>query len=230
MAFHRRPPRAVEQADPVAKAKLEALVQLREQLADAFAADAIWREQKGGEKALARMLVNGYPFDRLRRRLGLPPIEQASVDSDDYSSAGGAELDAIDPNVLDDFKLSDAFRAAASLGDDERTSRFAKVVLSRDGRMPIKHSEALAPLVRRLTQERRWKEASTEVDKAVGQAPEERRMLAIWKAEILRVREKQKRPEWSTGNCSRRSPTISSSRSRRPERFSTLARFRSPAR
>ena len=50
-------------------------------------------------------LYQGYPFDRLRRRLGLEPDDPAAIDRDDLTCAGEAELDRLDPTTLDDVSV-----------------------------------------------------------------------------------------------------------------------------
>ncbi len=59
--------------DAIARAKLTAVVKLREQL---------------GGRASTRALYKGYPFDRLRRRLGLEGALAGAVDPLDLSCAG----------------------------------------------------------------------------------------------------------------------------------------------
>ena len=73
--------------DAVARAKLDAVVRLREQL---------------GSRPTAVAMYQGYPFDRLRRRLGLDPVESDTVDAGDLSCAGLSELQTLEPDELDD--------------------------------------------------------------------------------------------------------------------------------
>ena len=71
----RSPLRAAQDAvrgDAIARAKLMAVVKLREQL---------------GGRASTRALYKGYPFDRLRRRLGLECVDPAAVDPLDLGCA-----------------------------------------------------------------------------------------------------------------------------------------------
>ena len=89
--------------DAVARAKLEAVVQVREQL---------------GSRSSAIAMYQGYPFDRLRRRLGLDPVHPDTVDLQDLSCAGPAELQDQNPHDLDDVRLVEAFKSAAGLRDD----------------------------------------------------------------------------------------------------------------
>jgi hypothetical protein len=103
--------------DPIARAKLSAVVRLREQL---------------GARPSSALLYQGYPFDRLRRRLGLEPADPDAVDPTDPSSMSAAELDRLDPTAMDDHALADAYESAAALGDDARTARFADNLAARD--------------------------------------------------------------------------------------------------
>ena len=103
--------------DPVARIRLEGVVRLREQL---------------GERPTTAALYQGYPFDRLRRRLGLAPTDPDAVDPLDAASMSGPELDALDPETLDDYTLADAYESATALGDDTRTARFAAPLSARD--------------------------------------------------------------------------------------------------
>jgi len=103
--------------DPVARAKLSAVVRVREQL---------------GSRPTTARLYQGYPFDRLRRRLGLPPTVPEAIDPSDPASMSGEELDRLDPGPLDDFALAEAYESAAALGDDARAARFAAVLAGRD--------------------------------------------------------------------------------------------------
>ncbi len=109
--------RAASDGDPVARAKLAAVVRLREQL---------------GARPSSAHFYQGYPFDRLRRRLGLPLIDPDAIDPADPASMSGTELDRLDPASLADFALLDAYESAAALGDDARTARFAAILAARD--------------------------------------------------------------------------------------------------
>ena len=66
------------------------------------------------------LLYQGYPFDRLRRRLGLELVYPSAVDMQDLGCASGAELDLLDLATLDDSRLVEAFTSAAGLRDDAR--------------------------------------------------------------------------------------------------------------
>jgi len=109
--------RLAMEGDAVARVKLEAVVRVREQL---------------GLRPTTASLYQGYPFDRLRRRLGLAPTDPEAIDPLDAASMSGPELDKLDPEALDDYNLADAYESAAALGDDARTARFASVLAGRD--------------------------------------------------------------------------------------------------
>lgn len=96
--------------DTAAQARLQAGVRVREQL---------------GARSRTVALYQGYPFDRLRRRLGLPLEDPAVVDPADASCMSEQELDRLDPNQLGDDAVADAYRSAAGLRDDRRTAQFA---------------------------------------------------------------------------------------------------------
>ena len=99
------------EGDAAARAKLTAIVRLREQI---------------GNRLSARAMYQGYPFDRLRRRLGLELVHASAVDPLDLACAAPEELDALDPAALDDVRLADAAQSAAGLRDDARTARSAR--------------------------------------------------------------------------------------------------------
>jgi tetratricopeptide (TPR) repeat protein len=121
--------------DAIARAKLTAVVKLREQL---------------GARPSALLLYQGYPFDRLRRRLGLELDYPVAVDLDDLACASAVELDRLNPASLDDLKLVDAITSAAGLRDDARTGRFSTEFLERKptGLKAVDLSAVVAPLVR----------------------------------------------------------------------------------
>jgi tetratricopeptide (TPR) repeat protein len=108
--------RAASRGDTVARAKLTAVVRLREQL---------------GNRPSALLLYQGYPFDRLRRRLGLELFYASAVDLQDLACASEQELDRLDPTTLDDARLVEAAASAAGFRDDARTSRLAAELLRR---------------------------------------------------------------------------------------------------
>jgi tetratricopeptide (TPR) repeat protein len=101
---------------PGFRARLEAMIRLREELAARPSAVALYQ---------------GYPFDRLRHRLGLPPRDPAAIDPIEIGFMTGAELDALDVAALDDHALADAYRSAVPLGDIARAERFAAELVER---------------------------------------------------------------------------------------------------
>ena len=107
---------AARQGDLVARQRLAAVVLVREQLAD---------------RRSARALYHGYPFDRLRRRLGLDRVDAETVEDDDLSCAPPDWLDRLDPAALEPARLVDAVESAAGLRDDSRTARLAAALLRR---------------------------------------------------------------------------------------------------
>lgn len=102
--------REASKGDPVAKAKLLATIRFREQLA---------------QRPATRALYAGYPFDRLRNRLGLEPDDSASVDLADPSCLNPDQLRALDPQKLDPSALAEAYQAALLFDDEELAARFA---------------------------------------------------------------------------------------------------------
>ena len=110
---------AADSGDLIAKARLTAIVRIREQL---------------GARAPTARLYQGYPFDRLRRRLGLPPNDPATIDPGDLASMSGKELGRLDPAALDDSRLAEAYQSASSLRDKAASDRFAAELIRRDAR------------------------------------------------------------------------------------------------
>ncbi len=164
---------AAKLGDVVARAKLTAVVKLREQL---------------GSRISTVALYKGYPFDRLRRRLGLELVDAGAVDPLELGCAAPDELDALEAGTLDDATLVDAAASAAGLGDDARTSRFAAEVVRRE--CPAAGNIDLRPLVSALV--RRAMNQGTP-DDAIGWIERSRPMadaetagtLDVWRAEIL---------------------------------------------
>ena len=114
--------------DAVARAKLTAVVRLREQL---------------GNRPSALLLYQGYPFDRLRRRLGLELVYPSAVD---LAGSGLRQRRrswiVLDLATLDDSRLVEAFTSAAGLRDDARTARFAvRAVETPAGRADVARSD-----------------------------------------------------------------------------------------
>ena len=159
--------------DAVARAKLEAVVQVREQL---------------GSRSSAIAMYQGYPFDRLRRRLGLDPVHHDTVDIQDLSCAGPAELQDQDPHDLDDVRLVEAFKSAAGLREDELTTRFAAELVRRKpeqlGQLDL--SAVYAPLIRQSMQREKPQEALDWLEQARSLGPaSSRATFDTWRAEIL---------------------------------------------
>jgi hypothetical protein len=163
---------AARRGDAAARARLAAVVDFREQL---------------GRRPSARQLYQGYPFDRLRRRLGLPPNEAEAVDSSDLSCATPWELAALDPKALDDQRLADAVASAAGLRDDAITAPLAGELLRRSVPFPGPHLlGAVSPLVRRALASQDVGAALDGIDRARPLADERTAgTLDIWRAEIL---------------------------------------------
>ena len=159
--------------DDAIRAKLLAVVAFREQL---------------GARASSVLLYQGYPFDRLRRRLGLDPVDPGSVDPADLSCAGLAELSALTPDELDDHQLVEAFQSAAGLRDDATAAELAEALLSRrpEGLRRIAADDLAACLVRRETTARRFDSALEWIDRVrpLGD-PRRARTLDVWRAEVL---------------------------------------------
>jgi tetratricopeptide (TPR) repeat protein len=109
--------RRAGRGDLAMRARLDAVVRLREQL--------------GSRPGVATMYA-GYPFDRLRRRLGLEPRVPESLDPDDYACMSPAELGGLDPAVLDEPRLLEATRSARGLFDFGQAARFAAAIVDRD--------------------------------------------------------------------------------------------------
>jgi tetratricopeptide (TPR) repeat protein len=169
--------RLAQDGDSVARVKLSAVVRVREQL---------------GMRPTTALLYQGYPFDRLRRRLGLAPADPEAIDPLDATSMSGPELDRLDPAGLDDYALADAYESAAALGDDRRTARFAEVLATRDpsslARLDVR--ALFATLVRREVAENSRPGAFRHLDRA--QAVDlaltggvDGRTYQIWRAEVF---------------------------------------------
>lgn len=113
--------RRADQGDPTARARLSAAVRLREQL---------------GERPNVAALYAGYPFDRLRSRLGLDPLDPAALDASDPSCLGPSQLRALDPSALETSALADAHRSARLFGDDDLADRLADELAARNEDRP----------------------------------------------------------------------------------------------
>jgi tetratricopeptide (TPR) repeat protein len=165
--------RLAAHGDAIARAKLTAVVRLREQV---------------GSRPSARLLYQGYPFDRLRRRLGLELVDAAAVDATDLGCASPEELDRLDPAGLDDTHLIEAVESAAGLRDDARTGRFASELVRRRLRAihPIHLISAISPLVRLAVSRRDFAGALSWINRARSMADgQTAATLGVWHAEIL---------------------------------------------
>ena len=167
--------------DPVMQARLAAVVRVREQL---------------GARTSTLALYQGYPFDRLRRRVGLAAINPEAVDPGDVASMSPTDLDALDPKTMNGFDLVDAFESAAALGDDARTGRFAAWLAdldpteSTDPLRRVDLAAVFATLVRQALAEDdpdlavEWIDRALVVDQAVHSGGDERK-FTTWRAEVL---------------------------------------------
>ncbi len=165
--------RAAKSGDDVARARLTAVIQIRQQL---------------GERPTARSLYQGYPFDRLRNRLEMAIEDPAMIDRDDLSCASGARLDEIDPAALDDALLGEAIASALGLRDDARTARLSAEYLTRQHpAVPrVEITDLVAPLVRQAMGRNDPDGALHWIERArVLAADAGAKALDVWRAEIL---------------------------------------------
>jgi tetratricopeptide (TPR) repeat protein len=163
----------VHRGDAAARAKLAAVVRLREQL---------------GNRPSALLLYLGYPFDRLRRRLGLELVYSSAVDMQDLGCASGTELDLLDLATLDDSRLIEAFTSAAGLRDDARTARFAAELFKRRpaAMACLDLSSMVAPLVRLATSRNDFKAALSWLKEGRSMTSgETATTLEVWRAEVF---------------------------------------------
>jgi hypothetical protein len=109
--------RLASAGDAVARVKLTAVIRLREQLAA--------RPRVAG-------LYAGYPFDRLRRRVGLDPDDPRTVEPNDYACMSVRELEQLDPASLNEPALFDVYRSASALLLDDVAARVAAALVERD--------------------------------------------------------------------------------------------------
>ncbi len=163
---------AVHRDDPDARARLAAVVAFREQL---------------GQRPSARVLYQGYPFDRLRRRLGLAADDPEAVDPSDLSCAPAWELAALDPGSLDDHRLRDAVASAAGLGVDPITLPLADELIQRglpaDGSVRI---GAVGAIVRQAMADDDAERAIVAIDQSRALADSATaEVLGVWRAEVL---------------------------------------------
>lgn len=165
--------RAARAGDAVARARLAAVVRIREQL---------------GMRVRTAELYQGYPFDRLRRRLGLEPKDPSATDTADVSCMGEDELDRLDLVGQAADRLGDVYRSASALGDDRRTARVAAALLEASGGAA---NDAVCPdlfavLVREALRTKDPEAALAWLDRA--RSTREGRDLMtydIWSAEVL---------------------------------------------
>ncbi len=108
-------------------------------------------------------MYQGYPFDRLRRRLGLDLVHADSVAMQDLSCASLAELQDQDHHDLDDVRLVETVKSAAGMRDDELTARFALELVRRKPSQlaQLDLSTLFAPLVRLSMQHGKPRKRST---------------------------------------------------------------------
>ncbi len=159
--------------DVVARAKLTAVVKVREQLSS---------------RVSTRALYKGYPFDRLRRRLGLESVDSAAVDPLDLGCAAADELDLLELPALDDARLIDAASSAAGLGDDARTARFAAELVRRASQSAraIDLRPLVSALVRQALGRGEENEALEWIERARPMADAETAAtFDVWRAEVL---------------------------------------------
>jgi tetratricopeptide (TPR) repeat protein len=169
----RSPLEAAREGSAIARARLTAVVRLREQL---------------GSRPAAVMLYQGYPFDRLRRRLGLDLVYPSSVDRRELASASAEELDELGTSDLDQARLVEAVESAAGLRDDARTARFAALLIARQPAHTVRFdlTAAVAALVRLAMAQGDHGTAIRWIERAKPIADREQaRALDVWRAEIL---------------------------------------------
>lgn len=159
--------------DAVVRAKLTAIVLVREQL---------------GCRPGAATMYQGYPFDRLRRRLGLDLLHRDLVEPEDLACASLPELEQVQPTELDDARLLEAFRSAAGLRDDALTAHFAEELIRRDSPLlkNVDLTAIYAPLVRMAMKSGDPAGSLSLLEQARRGAGEAaRRSFDTWRAEIL---------------------------------------------
>ena len=163
--------RLAAEGDREAWAKLGAVVRFREQL---------------GARPRTARLYQGYPFDRLRRRLGLGPDDPNAIDLQDLSCASLFELKSLDAGTLVPPRLNDAITSALGLRDDPLIASMGAELFRR----PASAIEVpLVPLMAALARESarldRPEEALDWLEVARKRADSGgRRTFAVWTAEI----------------------------------------------
>ena len=166
--------RSAERGDAVLQAKLKGIIRLREQF---------------GNRASHRKLYQGYPFDRLRRRLGLlaPDANPAGLDPADIGSMSEAELTALDAQGLDNHRLVEAVESSAPFLNDLVTAKFASPLIERasENAKDVDPKSLLAPLVRQALRDSDWELADRRLDQALTfYRGRFRRTVLTWKAEV----------------------------------------------
>ena len=165
--------REAERGDSVLLAKLTAVVNFREQL---------------GRRPSALRLYQGYPFDRLRRRLGLEPSVSGSTDPSDLSCASSSELDALDVSSIDNQRLVEAVASAVGLRDDARTSALTTELIRRrpPESIALNLANAVSALIRTALKSRDSDAAIQWIDQARPLSNFKTQItLDSWRAEIL---------------------------------------------
>lgn len=167
------PREAAERAklgDRAMEARLTAIVAVREELA---------------ARPASVPLYQGYPFDRLRRRLGLEPLDRTTLEAADLSCASQGELRSLAVDRLSVRELEDAFRSSLAFRDDALSSGFARELLKEGVRTRLRILELVAPLVR-LAAELGDREAAVAfIDGALVRSGADRGELLAWKGELL---------------------------------------------
>jgi tetratricopeptide (TPR) repeat protein len=178
LALDGKPPLAASiaacEGDSIARARLAGLIRFREQL---------------GSRPTHAAVYQGYPFDRLRRRLGLIVVTEPSetLDPNDLTCAGGRELDQIAPETLESPRMADALASAVGLGDEERTARFARALAARgpDAYGGIDPTAIFAPLVREALRDNEPEQALEWLARArAGSTGALSRTFAVWTSEV----------------------------------------------
>ncbi len=165
--------RRAASGNAIARARLTAVVKVREQLA---------------ARVRTAFLYQGYPFDRLRKRLGLPLDDQASTDADDPSCMSERDLAALDPKGLSAEALVGAFESATTLRNDQLASRFAAELGARapETTQGLASPQIYATLIREAMRVGEPEQALAWVKKARESGDlEEKRTYGIWEAEIF---------------------------------------------
>ena len=171
----RRAAALIERGDREAEARLAAIVDMREQL---------------GRRPSTALLYQGYPFDRLRRRLGLPLDDPETVDRDDLACASGRELDRLDGADLTDSRRIEAFESSIALGDDARSARFAEAALARPrpAECAVSPLELIAPIVRNAIASKGVDAAIRTIERIVERTTwndsASESTLALWRGEL----------------------------------------------